>query len=146
VTAFRNLLTRAHTRALVIEAAAWLGLVGVCRILFPFRWISKCFGRRMSETLRADLSPPQVVTVHAVRRCVRVAASRVPWKPLCLSQAIAAKLMLTRRGIASTLYFGVRKTADPAREFQAHAWVRAGVVDVTPSGERRDFAVIAMFG
>jgi hypothetical protein len=71
---------------------------------------------------------------------VAVAARRTPWRSLCLEQAIAAKMMLRRRGIASTMYLGVT-----ARPVHAHAWVRIGDLNVTGGSDVDRFAVVAMF-
>ena len=39
----------------------------------------------------------------------------------CLGMALVARLLLARRGIASTLHFGVAR--DPSDGFTAHAWL-----------------------
>ena len=55
--------------------------------------------------------------------------------------------MLMHRDIPSTLYFGVRKSMNGASPgFDAHAWVRAGAIEVTSGGKPDDFTVVAMFG
>ncbi|WP_156359781.1 lasso peptide biosynthesis B2 protein [Sphingomonas sp. Leaf28] len=55
-----------------------------------------------------------------------------PWMPfrtLCLQQAIAARTMLARRGINSVLHLGVRDPTDTALE--THAWLDVGGLNVT---------------
>lgn len=47
------------------------------------------------------------------------AAGLLPWRPTCLPQALAARLMLRRRGIDFESHLGVIKTSP----FKAHAWV-----------------------
>jgi hypothetical protein len=84
------------------------------------------------------------VAVHPassrVAWAIGAAAGRVPWRAGCLEQAIAAKAMLRRRGIASTLYLGV--TRDPVG---AHAWLRVGDVNVTGGRDVARYAVVASF-
>lgn len=90
----------------------------------------------------AEVEDPAVVReAIRVRWAVETMARVLPWKPVCLPQALAAKKMLHRRGISSTLYLGV----DPARDLDAHAWVRVGGTIVT-GGPRPDrFAVVSTF-
>jgi hypothetical protein len=54
-----------------------------------------------------------------VGSAVRRAAGLLPWHPTCLPQAVAAQIMLRRRGIDFESHLGVIKTAP----FGAHAWV-----------------------
>lgn len=56
-------------------------------------------------------------------------ATYLPLSTLCLAQALAARAMLRRRGIASLLHVGVARSR--AAPFEAHAWLEAGGVEVT---------------
>jgi len=60
---------------------------------------------------------------------------------MCFPQALAATLMLRRRGIRSTLYLGV----DPHRDLDAHAWVRVGGLIVTGGPDEARFVVVSTF-
>jgi hypothetical protein len=81
--------------------------------------------------------------VRAVRRAVRRASRRVPWRAECLVQALTARSMLERRGIASTLSLGVRKTAGA---LEAHAWLEAGGrIVVGDNSELASFAGIRRY-
>lgn len=51
------------------------------------------------------------------------AAARLLPGRTCLSDALAADVMLGRRGYQSTLQFGVKKRTDGAIPVEAHAWV-----------------------
>jgi hypothetical protein len=51
--------------------------------------------------------------------------------------------MLRRRGVASTLYFGVGQ--DPVDGLTAHVWVRNGAQDVIGCDEAAAFAPLAAF-
>jgi hypothetical protein len=57
-------------------------------------------------------------------------------------QAIAAKLMLKRRGIPSTLHLGVAKEDN---RFMAHAWLRSGSIILTGGAGRERFTIISTF-
>jgi hypothetical protein len=69
-------------------------------------------------------------------------AARLPWRPTCLRQALAAKRMLARRGIVNRLHLGVTGAAVA----EAHAWVTVGDLAVVgrPGVER--FVPLAAFG
>jgi hypothetical protein len=75
-----------------------------------------------------DPQPPEQLQ-RDIRYIVALAANTVPWRSLCLPNAIAAKHMLSRRGFRSTLHLGVghRETGDP----HAHAWLDAGSLIIT---------------
>lgn len=60
---------------------------------------------------------------------VRRVAAYFPVSALCLAQALAARAMLRRRGIGSTLHVGVARSE--SAPFEAHAWLDAAGVEVT---------------
>jgi hypothetical protein len=60
-----------------------------------------------------------------------------------LPQAIAARMMLARRGIASVMHFGAAKGRD--KPIDAHAWLDAAGVEVTGFPVGAEFAEIACF-
>ena len=131
----RRLLSRDGAR--VAEAVAYLALARVAVIALPFRVLARRLGVRHAET------PATAGTHPASRRiawAIAAAARRVPWRSECLEQAIAAKAMLRRRGIASTLYLGM--TRDPVG---AHAWLRVGDMNVTGGPDVASYAVVASF-
>ena len=55
------------------------------------------------------------------------------WKNRCLVQSIAGRFMLQRRGIRSTVYFGVRH--DKNKKIIAHAWLKTDDFEVVEKGE-----------
>lgn len=82
-----------------------------------------------------------MAAVRLVAWAVAASARRLPWKPVCLPQAVTAQWMLRRRGIQSTLYLGT----DPANQYNAHAWVRAGSVIVTGGDDPGRYIVVSTF-
>lgn len=119
------------------EALACLALARVAVIALPFRMLAPRLGVRQAET-------PAIAGPHPASRrvawAVAAAARRAPWRSECLEQAIAAKAMLRRRGIASTLYLGMAR--DPVT---AHAWLRVGDLNVTGGRDVTRYAVVASF-
>jgi hypothetical protein len=126
-------------RWLLLEAAAWLGLAQLALRVVPFRRIARWLEQRQ----RGDPRAAGAVPVERVRRAVRVASRRVPWPSRCLAQALAARAMLQRRGIRTTLVLGVAKGVEG--DFEAHAWLRCGEHVVTGGDGIERFTVLATF-
>lgn len=129
-------------RALLLEALGWLVWAKVLLLIFPFRWIAPHLGKRMAES-SATLTEPQRELVSRISWAVQSAASHVPLGLVCLPQAMAAKWMLRRRHIASTLYLGVARPDE--NQFTAHAWLRVGHYILTGRAESRTHTVLATF-
>ncbi|MGH7503205.1 MAG: lasso peptide biosynthesis B2 protein [Longimicrobiales bacterium] len=125
---------------LVSEAAILLAAAGLLIRLRTFARLARKLGAHMSETPR-QVDRSEIARARRIRWAVSAAAKRLPWKPVCLPQAVAATWMLRRRGIHSTLYLGV----DRATGFDAHAWVRVGRVIVTGAPDHRRFSVVSSF-
>lgn len=67
-----------------------------------------------------------------------------PWtRALCLPRALAAHAMLRRRGIASRLCVGVKRSRGA---LDAHAWVELGGDKIVGGAEAGDFTCLAAFG
>ena len=134
-TRARRLLSRDGAR--VAEAIAYLALARIAVLALPFRVLARRLGVAHAET-------PALAEAHPasgrVAWATAAAARRVPWRSECLEQAIAAKAMLRRRGIASTLYLGMAR--DPV---MAHAWLRVGDLNVTGGRDVARYAVVASF-
>ncbi len=119
------------------EAITYLALARVAVIALPFRVLAPRLGVRQAET-------PAIAAPHPAPRrvawAIAAASRRTPWRSECLEQAIAAKAMLRRRRIASTLYLGMAR--DPVA---AHAWLRVGDLNVTGGRDVARYAVVASF-
>ena len=130
----------APDRALLLEAVSALVTAGVLLRLMRFSRLAARLGRHMAESPeRSDAASTDLAL--RIRWAVETSARHLPWKPVCLPQAVAAQWMLRRRRIASTLYLGV----NPAEGLDAHAWVRAGTVIVTGGPRQEQFAVVSSF-
>jgi hypothetical protein len=61
-------------------------------------------------------------SARSVVRAVERVADLLPWRPLCLPRAVAARAMLRRRGIPCQLHLGIVAAAPVS----AHAWLTVG--------------------
>jgi hypothetical protein len=125
-----------HERALLAEAVAGLLAARVTIAALPFRKIAKRLGEfvppsdaRIAEC-RAPAPADRTRTAERVGWAVTRAARHVPFRAVCLPQAMAAHAMLRRRGIASAMHFGAR-SGSSEKPIDAHAWLDAAGVEVT---------------
>jgi len=65
------------------------------------------------------------------------------WPTTCYTEAIAARIILKRKGIRSQIYFGVRK--DEHKKLHAHAWTKVNEKIITGQGNLDLFKVIYIF-
>jgi hypothetical protein len=102
------------------------------------------FPQRVFASQRRLDSIGSVLRGWAVTR----AARHVPFNAVCLPQAMAARIMLKRRGVDSVLHFGARIGQDKIgqdKPIDAHAWLDAAGVEVTGYPVANTFAEIACF-
>lgn len=120
-------------RRLIVEAMAAL-LAARLRSILPFKVLARHLGGIVAPHTPpgappAPLSLAEEDAVLAIRWSVGAVAPWMPFRTLCLQQAIAARAMLTRRGIGSVLHLGVQGLADT--KLEAHAWLNVGMLNVT---------------
>jgi hypothetical protein len=136
-------------RALLAEAAAYLFAARLALIFIPFPRLARRLGTFVPPT---DPRALRTKTVSADRQtrlaedigwAVTRAARYLPFKAVCLPQAMAARIMLKRRGIDSVMHFGAAKGTD--KPLDAHAWLDAAGVEVTGYPVAAQFAEIACF-
>lgn len=127
---------------MLVEACWWLGIARGAIAIVPFRRLAAKLGCAMAESSAADVDVHQV-SILRISWAVRVLSRRMPWARQCLVQALAARWMLQRRHIPSTMYFGVAK--DDTGRFLAHAWLCSGSQVLTGAQACPQFTVVATF-
>ncbi len=122
-----------------------LAVAQLALYVVPFRVIAGYFGKTLPGNPPAPFSKGGNVDpiVLGIGTAIGSMARRLPWKPKCLAQAIAGKIMLKRRYIPSALYLGVRKEAD--RSLAAHAWLRSGDIILTGNYQLDTYTVLSAF-
>lgn len=134
-------------RRLLREAVLTLAYARLWLATTPFRKAARRLGRVTPVTepeLAEESDAAAILQARDIGWAIRLAAPRMPFKAVCLQQAVAGKLMLRRRGIASVIHFGVaRPTAQ--EEMKAHAWLDAGPVRLTGYPVPPEFAEVARF-
>ena len=135
--------------AACVEAFLLLALAHGAIHCLPFRLTARQLQRWSAESDdpggNGALTKEQRAGVTLVRWAVQTMARRHPLRPRCLARAMAARLMLSRRGIPSTLFLGLRRRGPRSRsEMLAHAWLRAGDLPVS-GGRGKTWKVVGRF-
>ncbi len=126
---------------LAAEALALLAVARVVLLCLRFPVAMRLAGLRPGRA--APVGPASDPLVSVVELAVRRAAARAPFRAVCLQQAVAAALMLRRRGRPVEVHFGVAR--DGARALTAHAWSVCGGQVVTGQAAIARHAPIAVF-
>ena len=129
-------------RWLLLQVTVLLGLFRALILTVPFPRLARSFGQRRVES-------PQTAEISDLRQArrigwaIRTVSPYTPWTSNCFPQALTAKYLLNRRGIATTLYFGAHFKAPG--EMAAHAWLRCGPLFVTGGAGHLTFGTTAYF-
>lgn len=126
---------------LLLEALATLLCWRLALAVLPFRYLVERLRLRPTEATGAE-SDACAESAVGVGWAVRALACRAPWLATCLTQALAAMVMLRRRGIPATLHLGVSTSAGG---LAAHAWLCCGQLILTGEGGRDRFRTIASY-
>ena len=135
-------------RLMLVEAVVCLLAARLALVFVPFARLARYLGTFVPPAdaralqARDKTSPDQARLAAEIGWAVTRSARYVPFKAVCLPQAMAARVMLKRRGVGSVLHFGASGREKP---FDAHAWLDAAGVEVTGYPQARDFAEIACF-
>lgn len=133
-------------RLLVAEAVVALATARL-RSLLPFRILARQLGELVPPPAGAPsaspLSDAQQRAVRSIRWSIGAVAPWMPFRAVCLQQAIAARAMLDRRGIHSVLHLGVDGSGGTG--LSAHAWLDASGIGVTGYPVDPGFAEVGRF-
>ena len=129
----------------------WLLAARVLLFAVPFPRLAKWFGQftppigESARLQREDVPAAETNAAEAIGWAVTRAARHVPFRAVCLPQAIAAKAMLSRRGVKSVMHFGAAKGTSQEKPLETHAWLDAAGVEVTGYPVAQQFTEIGCF-
>ena len=107
---------------LAAEALVLLALFRIALAAMPVRRIIKTIAQE--RPARTGLDSHVVRIVRRVQWAGSAAARHSPVEFVCFPQALAGYTMLRRRGVPSTLIYGVARSGKG--ELLAHTWLEAG--------------------
>lgn len=125
--------------ALVSEALVLLSLARLALKVVPVRVLDRYF----SKPPNAASPAPDRSAIGKVRWAVTAAANHAPMQFVCFPLAIASQSMLRRRGIASTMYYGVAHS--PEGVLEAHVWLMTGDRYIVGGETAANFRVLKTF-
>ena len=131
----------ARNKLRLIEALTALAAASAAIRLAPFRRLVETMdlGNRGSSPARPD----QWALVASCRWAVGAWADRVPWKAVCFQRGLALHWMLRRRGIDSTLHYGVSRGSESG--LAAHVWLSLHGRIILGGDVDQDYACLATF-
>lgn len=106
---------------LLLEAVGALIAATIAIRILPFRGILWLAGLRSRRA--CPRAPERNSIGRRIQWAVSACAKRMPWRPLCFPQGLAAQWMLRRRGIPSRFYYGAMVVEG---SMEAHVWVCDG--------------------
>jgi hypothetical protein len=127
----------------VVEVLVFLGLARLAVLTIPFRFLARILGPLAKSDGHGAARQETAQSTLELGRLIERVARHTPWSSNCLAKAIAAKIMLRRRGVATTLVFGVARTSEG--KLEAHAWTRSGEAILTGSDGIDRYFVVAAF-
>lgn len=126
----------------LLEAMLTLAAARFLVFFVPLKYWRKSLGAVMAEPSGKEPVPAaggsMIVRARGVSRKVTHAASLVPFEAVCLPQAMAARWMLSRRGIKTRLFLGAKRSEEGSG-LAFHAWLMLGDVCLTGASERAEF-------
>jgi hypothetical protein len=102
------------------EAVCALTLATAAIKLLPFKTVVRSMNYGRGGRPRGQAVANQALEI---RRAVKRAARRLPWKIVCFPEGLAAHWMLRRRGAPSLVHYGLRQSES---QLTAHVWVTLG--------------------
>ncbi|HQF56417.1 MAG TPA: lasso peptide biosynthesis B2 protein [Fibrobacteria bacterium] len=105
------------------EVGGALGAAWALKRLVPFSRLSAVLGKPTGVPESPSAVPAPVLRAFAWG--FEVWHRRWPWPAVCLTEVLALRLMMNRRGIEATAVFGVRSSGTKVG-IDAHAWMLCG--------------------
>ena len=110
-------------RAIITSA-----IVKSALVFIPFSKIKHVLGNPNIES-KTECSEETAIYLRKVQTALRLCNKYTPWETECYTLALTGKILLKRKNIISTLYFGFRKNKKD--EYEGHAWLRSGSVIIS---------------
>jgi hypothetical protein len=139
---YRNIFNRDQEfRGLVFKALFYALQVRFMMLFVKYKRYEKRLGVRGRKD-DSVITAEQMKVVMKVKSAVIGVSKYTPWESKCMVQAVAAKWLLEKYNIPSTIYFGIMKDPQKNSELKAHAWLIVGEYVMTGREGHRAFKVV----
>lgn len=122
-------------KKMLIESLFVSLYVKILLLLFSFNFIEKKIIKKKTEKIK-NLNSKE--TILLIKKSIQRISHLIFWKNLCLEQSLTALIMLRKRKIPYTLYFGIRKNNS---KLQAHVWISSESIYVIEKGNE-EFTIL----
>lgn len=126
---------------LFAEAVFTAAYVKITLMFLPFRKVAKWLGQ--ANTQPAAGTTQNLEMVKKIRFAIKLCDRYTPWDTECYTRSLTARIMLKRRKLASTLYFGFCK--DEQNNLKGHAWLQSSGIIVTGFCDFSQYTVHSSF-
>ena len=130
---------------LLVEAAVCLGAARLALAFLPFPKIGKYLGQLRPPAPESVVAGVDQATAKEIGWAVTRAATFLPFRAVCLPQALAAWQMLHMRRVPSRLHFGAAQAKEARKPLATHAWLDANGVPVTGYPVAHEFVELGYF-
>ena len=127
---------------LFLKAGAIATFYSTIIFIFPFRFYAKWLGEKGKS---CEYTNDQTVFYKAktIERAMLRVKRYFPFRIKCLARALAAKYLLKKQKIPSTIYLGVAK--ENSEKITAHAWLDCCGITVSGKEEKQKFKSLVYF-
>jgi len=130
---------------LLFEAAFYLSMTRILTIVLPIKMVLKVCGlNTVSKGNIVATAPKKAQDISVavnIGRAISRAARHVPFRAVCLQQALACAIMLRIRRVPVAVCFGIARSVSGSLE--AHAWSKSGNAILTGAHGMERFTVLA---
>jgi hypothetical protein len=126
-----------------LEAAILLAVARALVRFVPLRYWRKTLGPIDNQPIQITTGSANEVTTNkavAVGLWVRRTAKKMPFRAVCLPQAMAGRWMLSRRGITNQIFIGAKRNEELSLS-DFHAWLMHGDRCLTGQHQREKFHI-----
>lgn len=131
-----------NTKVLFLQAFVLSAYVRFLMLFISFNKYAEKMGVRGGSSLEI-ISAIDLEKAIYITHIVKTTCSYTKWESKCMVQALVSKWILKRRGIDSTIYFGVKK--DEEGMLKAHAWLRVGDKILTGIHGHKTFKIVNQY-
>lgn len=120
----------------------WLIYSFVLVRMIPLKWFNSILGEYRKKGNEV-LTKEQIGIITILTKNIRRLKKHLPWKVKCFEESIAAKKVLEKYKIKSTIYLGVAKKGE--KNLVAHAWLKSGEFFVTGEKGHKKHVVVGNY-
>lgn len=94
-----------------------------------------------------NATPENFAEAREIGHIVEITALGMPFRAVCLQQAIAVRMLLQRRGIPATVYLGMARRDVPTdgQNYDAHAWVTTDGQVINGNIDLENYTIVGKF-